>query len=729
MTETLQNAFRLHAAGRIEDAARLYADVLRTDPGQFDALLQLGAIHLQSGHLAEADRLLAAAIRANPSAAEAHYARGCVMQNWQRHEEALASFAQALAVRPDFVEARNNRGVVLLALGRHAEALVSFDKVAAERPHLAVAHTNRAIALQGIGRSEDAFAAADAALKLDPASADAYCARGAALAAMSRNREALADFDKAIAIRRDFAEALSRRGIVLATLGQYDESLADFEKALRLTPSVPALLYNHAHTLTLMNRFGEAAGEFAAVLRAAPDFPFARGNLLQCRLSVCDWRNLGEEIAQTRAALAKGAQIIRPLQNIAISESEADQLECSRIWVAYECPPVAPLWKGENYTHDRIRVAYISADFRDHSVAKLAAGAFEQHDKAAFETFAISIGPDDRSTVRARLLKAFDHFTDGRERSDADLASLLRGLEIDIAVDLMGFTRDARSGILARRPAPIQVNWLGFPGTMGAPFIDYIFADRIAIPPSSVQYYSEALVYLPDCYLPNDRTRVIGRAPSRSEAGLPESGFVFSAFNAPFKIRADSFAIWMRLLRAVDGSVLWLASAGDEARRRLQHEAEANGVAKERLVFANHVDAEAGHLARLSLANLYLDTWPYNAHASACDSLWAGVPMVTCSGTSFAGRVGASVLSAAGLPELIANSREEYEELALALARDPTRLADLRAKLARLRGSSPLFDTRRFTRHLEAAFRQMHERSREGLPPESFAVPALSPDR
>jgi predicted O-linked N-acetylglucosamine transferase (SPINDLY family) len=269
------------------------------------------------------------------------------------------------------------------------------------------------------------------------------------------------------------------------------------------------------------------------------------------------------------------------------------------------------------------------------------------------------------------------------------------------------------------------VNWLGFPGTMGAPFMDYIVADRIAVPPSSVRYYSEALVYLPDCYLPNDRTRAIGRVPSRSEAGLPETGFVFSAF----KIRVDSFAIWMRLLKAVDGSVLWLASAGDEARRRLQHEAEANGVAKERLVFANHVDAEADHLARLSLANLYLDTWPYNAHASACDSLWAGVPMVTCSGTSFAGRVGASLLSAAGLLEMIANSREDYEELALALARDPTRLADLRAKLARLRGSSPLFDTRRFTRHLEAAFRQMYERRRDGLPPDSFAVPAMSSDR
>jgi predicted O-linked N-acetylglucosamine transferase (SPINDLY family) len=381
------------------------------------------------------------------------------------------------------------------------------------------------------------------------------------------------------------------------------------------------------------------------------------------------------------------------------------------------------LWRGERYSHDRIRIAYVSADFRLHPVATLAAGVFEHHDRSRFETIAISLGLDDGSSMRQRLEQAFNRFIDVRNRSDAEIAKLLHEMEIDIAVDMMGFTESALTAMFARRPAGLQVNYLGYPGTMGAPYIDYILADRTVIPEAQWSCYEEKIAYLPHCYLPNDATRAIAAsAPSRAQAGLPDSGFVFCSFSNLYKITPEMFGIWMRLLASVEGSVLWLSQANPAALRNLKREAEARSVAAERILFAPFVAAPEEHLARLSLADLFLDTLPYNAHATACDALWAGVPLVTLMSGSFAGRVGASLLSAAGLPELIAQTPAEYEAIALSLARNASALAAVRAKLARNRKTQALFDTARFTRNLETAFTMMWERHQSGEPPASFAV-------
>ena len=371
-------------------------------------------------------------------------------------------------------------------------------------------------------------------------------------------------------------------------------------------------------------------------------------------------------------------------------------------------------------------MAYLSADFYAHATAFLMAGVFEHHDRARFETDAVSFSPDDASQMRARLERAFDRFTDVHGMDDAAVAAMLREMEIDIAVDLKGYTGGARPGILAFRPAPVQIHYLAYPGTMGAGFIDYLLADRTVVPEEERKFYMEQIAYLPDSYQCNDSARRISeRTATREESGLPESGFVFCCFNSNYKIMPEMFDIWMRLLHAIPGSVLWLLEENPAATANLLREAQTRGVAAERLVFAKRI-ALPDHLARLRNADLVLDTLPYGAHTTASDALWAGVPVLTCLGSTFAGRVAASLLWALGLPELIAHSRDEYETAARNLARDASALAAIKARLAENRDTYPLFDTARITRNLEAAYTQMWERQQRGMPPASFAVDAAA---
>jgi predicted O-linked N-acetylglucosamine transferase (SPINDLY family) len=385
-----------------------------------------------------------------------------------------------------------------------------------------------------------------------------------------------------------------------------------------------------------------------------------------------------------------------------------------------------PLWRGERYGHDRIRIAYLSADFRSHAVSHLLAGLIERHDRARFETIALSFGPDDGSEMRSRLSSAFERFIDVSDKSDREIAAMLRGLEIDIAVDLMGYTQDSRTGIFALRAAPVQINYLGYPGTMGADFMDYILADRTVIPERQQGDYAEKVVCLPDSFQPNDDARRIAeRTPTRAEAGLPERGFVYCSFNNNYKITPAVFDIWMRLLRKIEGSVLWLRHSSTATADNLRREAGARGIDASRIVFAGQTKRLEDHLARHRLADLFLDTLPYNAHTTASDALWAGLPVVTCLGTTYAGRVAASLLHAVGLPELITQSLEDYEALALRLAMETDTLSAIKAKLARNRATHPLFDTDRYRRHLESAYATMWERYQRGEPPAAFCVEAM----
>jgi predicted O-linked N-acetylglucosamine transferase (SPINDLY family) len=430
-----------------------------------------------------------------------------------------------------------------------------------------------------------------------------------------------------------------------------------------------------------------------------PGHAEALNQQIQCRQQICDWRGIG----LLQRDLLSSSERFSPFGALTIDSTPAQQLAVARTWCEQRYAAIKPLPQNSDHRGGKIRLGYLSADFCNHAMAHPVAALIEHHDRQRFEIIAYSYGPDDGSPMRRRLAQACDRFTDIRSMPAIEAAKLIQADGIDILIDLAGYTTGARTEILAFRPAPVQVNFLGYPGTMGAGFIDYIIADPVCIPLGEDVYFSETVVRLADCYQPNDRRREIAETPSREACGLPARGVVFCCFNNIYKIAPEMFAVWMRLLEQVPDSVLWLLDGNTAARQNLRREA---GGAADRLIFAPR-QPMPDHLARHRLADLFLDTLPYNAHTTASDALWAGLPVLTCRGKTFAGRVAASLLTAVGLPELIASSLADYEALALGLAREPARLAAVRDKLAANRHTAPLFDSVRFARAIETAYRQM----------------------
>jgi protein O-GlcNAc transferase len=665
------------------------------------------------------------AIALKPDHAVAYNNRGSALDDLKRLDEALASYDKAIALKPDYAEAYNNRGIALQGLKRLDEALASYDKAITLKPDYAKAYNNRGSALQDLKRPDEALASYDKAITLKPDYAEAYSNRGSAFKRLKRLDEALASYDRAIALNPDHAAVYSNRGSALKDLKRLDEALASYDKAISLKPDYAEAYANRGTVLQDLKRLDEALASYDRALSLDPDLVGAEGTRLYTKMRLCDWTHFDIECANLISHLNNSKANTPPFALLGISSSPNDQLQCAKLWIAEKYPASQKLiWQGARYRHNRIRIAYVSADLRQHPVSFLIAGMLECHDKSRFDVTGISLGPDESSEIRQRLKSAFEHFIDAETFGDEHIAKLVRSAEVDILVDLMGFTTDSRTGIFARRPAPIQINYLGFPGTMGAKYIDYILADRVVIPEEARECYSENAVYLPDSFMANDSKRkVSARLPRRSDCNLPETGFVFCSFNNGHKIVPETFNIWMSLLRQLDNGVLWLSNTNETAIRNLRREAQNRGVDPSRLVFAERVALNEDHLARHKLADLFLDTLPYNAHTSASDALWAGLPVLTCLGQTFAGRVAASLLNAIDLPELITTTPEAYEQMAIDLATHPDKLAIIKRKLAGNRLAAPLFNTRLYTRHIEAAYTAMYERHQAGLPPDHIIVP------
>ncbi|MGO9329636.1 MAG: tetratricopeptide repeat protein [Steroidobacteraceae bacterium] len=647
------------------------------------------ALH-KHGKLPEAERVYGEILRRQPNHFGALHMFGVIAVQKKQTARGIELITRAIKLNAGVAAAHNNLGYALLDLRRPADALASYNRAIALKPDYAEAYCNRGIALRDLKRPAEALASFDKAIALKPDHAEAYCNRGNALRDLERPVDAVASYDKAIALKPDYAAAYYNRGAALRDLKRLEEAVACYDKAMILKP--------------------HPAG--------------VEGFRLQTKMYLCDWKNFASECVNLISVLRKGKANTAPFPLLALPSSSDDQLRGAKLWVAHKFPPSEkPLWHGERYKHQRIRVAYLSADLRQHAISYLTAGMFECHDKSRFEITAISIGPADNSALRQRLKRSFEHFIDAMSLSDNDIASLIREKEIDILIDLMGFTRNARTGVVALRPAPIQVNYLGYPGTMGAEYIDYIIADSIVIPEDSKQYYSERIAYLPNSYLVNDSKRSISdKVFTRAELGLPSMNFVFCCFNDNYKITPHVFDCWMRILNRVEGSVLWLLEGNASAASNLRKEAEARGVDAERLIFAKRLPV-ADHLARHRQADLALDTLPYNAHTTACDALWAGLPVLTCLGETFAGRVAGSLLKAINLPELITTTQETYEHKAVDLATHSEQLANIKRKLTANRFTAPLFDTKHFTKHIEAAYTAMYERHQAGLPPAQIIIP------
>ncbi len=722
MLELLQQAVRCHQQGRLEEAERLYRQVLLARPNNFDALNCLGLLKFQKGDLPSALDLLGKASEANPASIDTLNSLGAVCFRLKREQDGIAAFNRALSLDGRNVQTLYNFGRALQDLKRHEEALAYYERAIAAQPGFLPAVYNRGLVLRELKRYDASLSCFDEVLALQPQNTDALNNRGLVLHSLRRFGEAMAAFSRAIELSPTNANALLNRGNTLQELGQFEQAVRNYDAVLAMQPRNADAAFHRGNACYMLKRFDEALASYDLAFQIKPDLDFLPGSRLITKLFVCDWSNLEGEAVGLLDAIRRDKAAAQPFCALIVPSTAEDQLKCAQAFAATLSTASPSLWQGERYQHERIRIAYLSANFNRHAVANLVAELFELHDRSRFEVIGVSFGADDRSEIRARIAKAFEQFVDVAGESDEAIARLIRDREIDIVVDLMGYTQEARPNILALRPAPIQVNYLGYPSTMGAGFVDYILADEVTLPLDQQPFYAERIVHFYDCYQVNDRKRSIAsQSQSRAEAKLPAGGFVFCCFNNSYKITPTLFAIWMKLLEAVEGSVLWLLRDNPWMERNLRIEAQKRGVDPDRLVFADRLPL-AEHLARHRLADLFLDTLPYNAHTTASDALWAGLPVLTCRGETFAGRVAASLLHAAGLPELITETLADYEALALKLARERDRLNELKAKLERGRETCALFDTERLTRHIEKAYRTMWDIHQRGEPPRSFAV-------
>ena len=711
----LQMAVQHHAQGRLSEAMSAYRQILAQEPRHVDALHLLGVALSQSGQAAGGAALIRESLAINDRQASAWSNLGNAELAQSRAEEALRCHERAISLAPGHVLAHNGRGKTLMALARDEEALASFDRVLAIEPGFFQAIANRGLANFRLGRYADAAADGESALKINPMSPETRRLRCASLLALEAFAQVLQEARSGLAGRRDDAELEYYAGTALLSLGRESEALAAYERALQLRPEFPDALFDLGTLCLRLSRFARATAAFDELVALAPDKDYARGTRLYARLQICDWHQYEDEVRAVIGAVEAGIRADLPLSFMTICDDPSLQLKCTQLFAVRHAKPLAASSAGQCRPTGRLRVAYVSADFVEHPVAHLLCGVIDAHDREQFETIAISLRADERSPTQQRLRLAFDRFIDATGWSDAAIAALIRELEVEVAIDLMGYTAATRPGVFARRPAPIQVNYLGYPGTLCASYIEYLIADAVVIPPSDFRFYSEQVVHLPNCYLPNDVKRKIGVPPTRAQAGLPEHGLVLCAMTTPYKLNPPLFDVWARILRETPPSVLWVRATTDEARTNLRRELERRAVDRERLVFAAHVPEVADHLARLALADLCLDTFPYNSHSTACDALWAGVPVLTCAGRGMASRVAASTLRAVGLGgELITVDLSEYEARAIALASHPDRLRELKETLCANRGRSALFDTATYTRALEHAFLEMR-RQRLGL--------------
>src|ERR1700678_164167 len=724
ISHAMQHATVAYTGGKWAEAERVCRRILAARGDCFEALSLLGVIAAQTRRAEEAARLLGRAVAANQHAATAHNNYGNVLKDLGRFEDALDSYERALKLDPGYADVCNNRGDTLQQLGRFEEALDSFEHAVKLKPDYAEAYNNQGNTLQELGRPEAALDSYERALRLKPGFPEAHCNRGNTLRELRRFEDALDSFERALKLKPDYAEAYNNQGNALRGLRRFEDALDSYERALKLNPGFAEAYKNRGNTLRALGRFEEALESYERARNLRPDLDWLYGAWLLFRRHRCEWKEIDPHVGYLIGKIKQQRKATRPFALLALTDSLAIQRQAAQILVDARYPEAPSRPPLKRRAGNRIRIGYYSADYQDHATSYLMAELFERHDRGRFELVGISYGPDNRDEMRIRLSAAFDHFVDVRTKTDSEVAALSRDLGIDIAVDLKGFTEEARTGIFSRRAAPIQVNYLGYPGTMGAPYIDYIVADPILIPPESREHYTEKIVYLPNSYQVNDRKRRISdKEITRAELGLPPTGFVFCCFNNNFKITPNTFDGWMRILKQVEGSVLWLLEDNETAANNLRREAEARGVEPARLVFARRMPLPE-HLARHRAADLFIDTLPYNAHTTASDALWAGLPVLTRIGESFAGRVAASLLNAVGLPELSHATQEQYEAMAVALAGNATRLAELKEKLSRNRLTTPLFDTVRFTKHLEDAYTQMYQRYQAGLSPEHIFVDA-----
>lgn len=742
---------RLTGGGQ-DNAESEFTQRLKSNPTDFVALYSLGVSAYTKNDYTSALEFFENAKAIQPGFAPLWYNLGLTTGKLGRASDALANLDQALKLDPGYLDARDLRNGIAEELKLQAISLQATETSIEYSEKL-----GRALDLQAHGNLVEAEAAFLEIIVTNPLDVPSLFSLGGLEHNRKNPDKALRYFERVVELKPDYSPAWYNLGIVLQALKQYDKALESYNKALSLNPDYTDVMLNRGGLLVEMKRHKDALLNFEELLKKepmnekalcnrgiiltdfklndlaiqtfqrlveiCPDYDYALGLLCFAKMHACSWDNLEALYPLIIEGVRSGKRVCKSLAFTAISNEPRDHLLCAQIFARHFYPAQEPMWRGEIYNHQKIKIAYVSPDFREHPVGHLTAGIFELHDKEKFEVIAISLGIDDQSPLRQRMLTAFDQFIDARAMTSRDIAAMLRSMEVDILVDLAGYTADSRTDIFAFRPVPVQVNYLGYSSTMGVDYLDYIIADRHIIPEEYRDCYSEKVVYMPDTYLPTDSTiQIADVTPPRAQYGLPETGFVFCSFNHDYKINPPMFEVWMRLLKSVPGSVLWLMKLNESAEQNLRKEALIRGVDPERIFFATRVQRIEDHLARYRVADLFLDTTPCNAHSTTSDVLRAGLPILTCRGKAFAGRVAAGLLTVVGLPELITETLEDYEKLALKLAENGNMLRDIRLKLKNNLETTQPFDTVRYCRNLEKAYREMWNHSQKGETPKHFAV-------
>jgi predicted O-linked N-acetylglucosamine transferase (SPINDLY family) len=697
--QNLQSALSLHQQGQIDQAEAICRQILTITPQNSDALHLLGVIAHQNGNHQGAVDIIGQAIEINPNVASYYSNRGIALKDLKQYVAAVASYDNAIALKPDFADAYSNRGVALQGLKEFGAAAASYDKAIALKPDYAEAYSNLGFVLLEL-RYLDA---------------------------------AIASCEQAIALKPDFAEAYSNRGNALRDLMQLDAAIASYDKAISLKPELTEAHFNKGIALQDQKNLDAAVASYDRAFDINPEMNYLRGMRQNARMLICDWSNLSNSISDCESEIVNLKPVLAPFTALTLFDKPELHLLSSKIFVDLKWPKNNALGDAAKRSDGgKVRLGYFSADLYYHPVSIWLAEQLENHDKSKFELFAFSFRSDTKDPMRNRLEAAFDHFIEVDKMSDLEVAQLSRQLEIDIALDLGGHTKDSRTGIFAARAAPIQVSHLGFPGSMGADYIDYVLADAHLLPESSAKYFTEKIAYVP-CGFTYDRQRQISTEPlSRAQFGLPENGFVFTCQNGCQKIMPEVFDIWMEILKAVPESVLWLLEPHQSAKKNLIKEAQARGIESERLVFTQRETVApeqesariARYLASYKLADLFLDTWPYNAGTTAIDALWAGLPVLTKEGAAWSARMAANALQAIEASELITYTTKEYRDLAVELANNSQKLKLIKSKLQENRLKSALFDPVGNTRHIEAAYTKMYERYQADLAPDHLRISA-----
>jgi predicted O-linked N-acetylglucosamine transferase (SPINDLY family) len=760
LIKALQNALFFHRQGKLTEAKKLYEYILHQNPRHFDALHLSGVVANQRGLLGEAEVFFQRALNIDQNSASLRLNFGNLLKNTGRFDEALESYDKALSIKPDYAEALHNRGNTLHTLKRFEEALesyakathdndadilfsrgnalhelkrfdesiASYDKALASRPTFQAAYKNRGYSLLNIEHFDEAIKSFDKAISLKHDCPESHNSRGRALYALMKIEAAIASYENALSIKPDYFEAHYNKGIALADLYRLDEALMSFDRATSLKRDFVEVYIKRGKVLADLQRFDEASTSYNVAYALNPDYEFLYGLKLYMQMKHCKWEKLEEELSVLIDMLNLNKSASHPFPVLGLLDHPHLHLVASKRYFSSKVPAQSPRnFSTKALSTGKIRLGYYSSDFRNHPMSHLIVQFLESHNKERFEVHGFAFGPKSTDEIRSRIAKAFDAFHEVSNTSSDELVRLSRKLGIDIAIDLNGYTEHARPDIFGQRCAPIQVSYLGYPGTLGGSSFDYIIADPVVIPHENQAFFTEKVAYLPDSYIVYDTKSVSTKKVwTRPELGLPEQEFVFCCFNSNYKILPSTFDSWIRILKAVDGSVLWLLEDNVTAATNLRKEAERRGVDSHRLIFAPKIRIDE-HLARHCCADLFIDTLPYNAHTTAVDALWTGLPVLTLIGRAFAGRVAASLLRAIDMPELITHTAEEYEALAIELARDRQKLGRIRKKLEANRLTRPLFDTHRFTQHIEAAYNAMHKRLQAGLPPDHIWVdPILS---